>query len=168
MEHFTGTLSKPLHNGRKYLVSFYISYADSFSPYMNKGIGCYFSKVKEPFKSWSPPFYERLVDDTYKPHICSSPDSAIGDTAWVKISGVYIAKGGEKYITLGKFYDKKVAPKLVNKYIDNHFDLLKTKEFVKKYSDIMPFNEHHIFPTEGLLHGAYYFIDDVSVVEIKD
>ena len=59
---------------------------------------------------------------------------------WIQISGYYMAKGGEKYITLGNY-----VPKV-------------KKDFIR----LKPFK------IEFMKSEAYYFMDDVSLVEGKD
>lgn len=65
----------------------------------------------------------------------------IGDTtSWSQIQGVYIANGHEKFITIGNFYN----------------DINTIKSQVKPL--ISPNSEN----------GAYYYIDDISVIEIDN
>ncbi|MBP7464550.1 MAG: hypothetical protein KA793_09460, partial [Bacteroidales bacterium] len=60
----------------------------------------------------------------------------INQTFWVAIEGVYEAKGGEKYLTLGNFnYNYSTLYTLQN--VDSKFNY------------------------------AYYYIDDVSVIEVS-
>jgi hypothetical protein len=69
------------------------------------------------------------------PNILKFNNPIINDTLnWVEISGIYIANGGEKYITLGNFFD------------DANTDTINTGN--------------------GWYLGAYYYIDDVSVIPI--
>jgi OOP family OmpA-OmpF porin len=64
--------------------------------------------------------------------------SQIDTTSWVGVSGEYVAKGGEQYIIIGSFLnDDKV-----------------------KYSKVKPSKE-----IKGAREEAYYFIDDVSLIE---
>lgn len=58
------------------------------------------------------------------------------DYQWLEISGTYIAKGGERYLTIGNFSEN------VRK------DFVKMRKFA-------PF----------IFHEAYYFVDDISLVE---
>ena len=55
---------------------------------------------------------------------------------WIKVSGIYIAQGGEKYITIGNFFDN-----------------------AHTYEDTLNAQSQYI--------EAYYYIDDVSVLEIN-
>ena len=59
---------------------------------------------------------------------------------WTRISGAFIAEGGESYLTIGNF--------------DGYFN-----------SDTLNLHEGGVYPTVGYWEVAYYYIDDVSVVE---
>lgn len=88
-------------------------------------------------------FYESLVDTKYWNPLETSIDllckTNICDTLnWVKIVLSYKAKGNEKYLILGGFKNDKL------------------KLFKTKFKN---------FPIEK---SAYYYIDDVSVIQIKE
>ncbi|MBL7892565.1 MAG: gliding motility-associated C-terminal domain-containing protein [Bacteroidia bacterium] len=111
-----------------YFVSFYINKANSV-PYAVSTIGAYLSNTAISRSDYS--------NFTYKPQINSDSTKPIVDTtSWVKISGVYNAKGGEQYLTIGNFSD------------DLHTKL-----------DSFPPYQNSNMPM------AYYFLDDVSVTE---
>lgn len=86
-----------MKNGRKYCAEFYASLADSSYWAVNR-LGLYISN-------------DAVVDifaiDTLSaiPQIAFDTNSIFLDTMnWVKISGVYSATGGERFITIGNFY----------------------------------------------------------------
>jgi len=109
------TLSTILPNGReyiqvklldslkeniKYLVKFYVCLADS-EKYATDDIGLYFSDTA---------IYKDVFDhspfSSFIPQIENTQGNIITDKEnWTLISGIYIAQGGEQYITIGNFYD---------------------------------------------------------------
>ena len=73
---------------------------------------------------------------TLSPQVFSLPGVYLNDTSnWIEISGTYIAHGGERYIVIGNF---------------------------KPYGQTDTIG---VVNTSSLLNQAYYFIDDVSVVD---
>ncbi|MCF8296890.1 MAG: T9SS type A sorting domain-containing protein [Saprospiraceae bacterium] len=87
-------LTQTLDSGKSYKVEFYISLADK-SKYAIEAIGVYFSKDTI---TWS------ALDQNYHHPQVLNQNGYISDTAnWVLISGIYYAKGGEQFITLGNF-----------------------------------------------------------------
>jgi hypothetical protein len=96
-EYIAVQLSDSMKNGRKYCAEFYASLADSSYWAVNR-LGLYISN-------------DAVVDifaiDTLSaiPQIAFDTNSIFLDTMnWVKISGVYSATGGERFITIGNFY----------------------------------------------------------------
>lgn len=73
-------------------------------------------------------------------HVENTPGNFLTDTTnWIKISGKYKAKGGEEYMTLGTFNDGK------------------------------PISALQVYPATPSPNGdgyGYYFIDDVSLIEL--
>ena len=93
-------LYKPLIRDQKYLVEFYVNRAD-FSTVSVDKIGLFFSKNMIKAQS-----LEELKK--CKPQIINPFGEVISDTVnWRKITGTYLAKGGEGYIIIGDFYDEK-------------------------------------------------------------
>ena len=89
------SLKKPLKANTNYYISFYASLANPMD-YAIKELGIYCSKDTITF--------DQLFADTINPSFINT-DSIIMDTInWVKISGVFKAKGEERYLTLGNFY----------------------------------------------------------------
>lgn len=85
-----------------------------------------------------PDFYKLFKPFNLIPQVENSYGSIITDTAnWVLIRGEFIAQGGEQFLTIGNFYD--------NPQTD--------------YLTVLP-----IWPVEK---AAYYYIDDVSLIEVK-
>jgi hypothetical protein len=93
-EYITGTLSTPLQAGKTYSVEFYSSLNNGYIQAINE-LGAYLS-VSAPG-----PFSNVL-------HISVTPqienNTPLQDTAnWMKVSGSFVATGGEQYITIGNF-----------------------------------------------------------------
>jgi outer membrane protein OmpA-like peptidoglycan-associated protein len=99
-EFIQSKLLYPLQKNEKYHVEFYVNRAN-FSTVSTDRMGAYFStreiKVDQKFQMFK-----------YKPQINNPEGNVIEDTVdWVKVSGVYHAKGGERYIIIGDFYPDK-------------------------------------------------------------
>ena len=107
-----------------YKVSFFLNNHNS-TKYAVNNFGVHLSNNSYT-TTWGPP--------PYIPQILGFNNEIINDTLnWIEISGLYIANGGEEYITIGNFSDN------ANTDIDTG---------------------------NGISLGAYYFIDDVSVIPI--
>ena len=98
-EYIEAPLLVPLTAGKKYCVEFYVASGNTtLISYIIDAIGAYLSK-------------DSIIDTTYKvlPYVSQINNPAgnvISDTLnWVKISGEFIAEGGEKFITIGNFKD---------------------------------------------------------------
>lgn len=127
-------LVSPLKKGSKYCVSFKASLAET-SKYAIDCIGANFSK-----KEYQTEAKSSLVDET---HIQLKDKKALtGLYGWDNICGVYEAKGGEKFITIGNFYN-------------NNQVVMEKMRKVKYYKG-----------TQRIV--AYYYIDDVSVKLVDD
>ncbi len=94
-EYLQGDLKAPLVAGKEYAVSFYVT-LDCSSPQTSTGLGAYFSSERIQVAS-----KEKL---TVKPQIISFEKIVYPD-GWTLISGTFVAKGGEKYITIGSYSD---------------------------------------------------------------
>ena len=84
--------------GKCYYAEFYVVLANSAS-YYNNNIGLLFSKsvVHQPGMG-------KVINAN--PQILNYGNPIIKDTLnWIKVSGIYVAKGGEKFITIGNFND---------------------------------------------------------------
>lgn len=95
-EYIEAPLNSPLAAGKEYCIEFYTSLANG-SGFATDIIGVHLS-------------VDSLLTDSLgnipvEPHINSTLGIFLTDTAnWMLIGGVYIAQGGEKYITIGNFY----------------------------------------------------------------
>ncbi len=129
-------LNSRLEDGKLYLFEMYISYCEE-SPYMLRTIGASIHLRK-------PAYTIPLNVFRYEPQILLTNKKGIrqevGKT-WTKVRGIYRAKGGEKYLSIGNFSTKAFRGRL------------------KKTTWYLP-------PFTGIY--AYYFIDDISLVEVND
>jgi len=126
-EYLQIKLNDTLEWGKKYLVVFYTSLADTMN-YSTNNIGAYFSaspvSITGPGQVLNYP--AQIVNPT--------SNSLTGKTGWRLISDTLFATGGELYMTIGNF----------------NVDSLTDTTYVGN----------------GILNAAYYYIDDVSVIDI--
>ncbi len=131
-EYVQTKLIKTLSINRKYEFSFYINVANFSNDYSLRSFGAYFSSnpiSRNDFK----PF------DNITPQVFYSDNSFITDTInWIKVSGEFIANGGEEYLTLGMFADT------------TNFDTL---------CNYTPFS------CDFIDFATYYYIDYVELIE---
>ncbi|MES2762232.1 MAG: OmpA family protein [Bacteroidota bacterium] len=121
--------AEPLHRGTTYEFEMYIRLA-FWSNASLKSIGALFTKVG--YKSKADAVKTAMIDSV------SKKGSFINGYQWFKISGKYMADGGEKYLTIGNFSAN-----------------------VKK--DMTRMNVFKLGFKE-----AYYFVDDVSLIKAKE
>ncbi len=99
-EYMQTRLNDTLENGKTYCISFYVNRAISHYPYNEVAItkiGLYISDTAIMDTSQHTMSY-------YSPQIVSPAGVYLGDTTnWGEISGMYLAHGGERYITIGNF-----------------------------------------------------------------
>lgn len=146
-EYLQTELKQPLEAGHSYHVSFWVSLADK-SPHAVATLGALFtSDMIEDTTSWDILMEretaenqgdERVSIATYlQPQVVNPTDSMLTDCKiWHEVSGEFTAKGGERFLTIGNFAD---------------------------------FNHSVVTAIESpiaILQGAYYYIDDVSVIPI--
>lgn len=133
-EYMQTKLITPLKSGQKYCVEFFVSLADN-AQFMVDGLGIHFSKGKLKASN------DRRI--SVKPQINNPTRNYLqNDNGWTLLSDVYIAKGGEQFITLGNF-------------IADH-ELRIRKRNLDLEED------------ETLHDYAYYFIDELKVYPIDD
>ncbi len=173
LEHFVGSLAKPLSKDSIYKVSFYIRYAGDMFWIKSKKAEILFTKDR-------PKFNDRFYESLFNPRINSNTGKLKSDIAfnieaannsnkWVQCSAIYKAKGGEKYLTLGFFYQNEQFFKLCNKYIQIQYSPKKKSKFLKnQYLDPIYTNTNFkVYKNLTDVVEAYYFIDAVSVTPIE-
>jgi outer membrane protein OmpA-like peptidoglycan-associated protein len=129
-------LSEKLQEGNKYYFEMWVSWSDH-SNYYAKRLGASLYRKK-------PAYTSEFYVFTNPPQIDLKESKGIvqsDSTQWVKISGVYRSKGGEKYLSIGNFSTTKFRDRLKK---------------VKWWS----LNFWH--------HEAYYFVDQVSLVKLEE
>lgn len=142
-EYLQTELKEPLKAGEMYRVSFYVSLSE-YSSGAVATIGALFTtdRIGDTLRSvlmdksikQLAPGVSQTVATYFEPQVVNDYDRVLDDTkAWMQISGVFTAKGGERFMTIGNFYPASQS---------NVVDL-----------DSLTY----------LLPGAYYYIDDVSV-----
>lgn len=169
-QHLTGTLEHPLEKEKKYKVSFYIQHAGTASQFGCSKIGINFHSTLFPLK-YDPPLYTELFgpEDTF--HIVATNDNFIfNDTAWTEIGGVYVAKGGEKYFTIGVFdLEKMLDAKKMLETVRYQGDPKKREKLMRsaKYQQLIKM-KYEFDPVWHMPEGdPYYFIDMVSVTPLE-
>jgi gliding motility-associated-like protein len=130
-EYIATKLIKPLKKGYTYCGEFYASLADSAN---------YAVSLLSMFFSEDSVFENTFQVLNFSPQIQNDSLNMITDKQnWVKVSGSFVAQGGEKYLVIGNFSDS----------IDVSTHSLK----VSNYSSSSGWNKEM----------AYYYIDNVSV-----
>ncbi|MBI3510613.1 MAG: VWA domain-containing protein [Bacteroidetes bacterium] len=150
-EYVQGSFSHPLVAGKKYSVKFYVA-LDRSSNKTVKDVGCFITKdpgrphalvldpqldtnkLKAAQCPWCP--QDMMLDFLANPQIVDDEYISASD-GWVKISGIYTATGGEKYITIGNFSHSKYKS-------------------IAAYNDTVRSSDH-------IRRSAYFWLDDVSV-----
>jgi gliding motility-associated-like protein len=128
-EYIQVAFDDTLQVGKCYSVAFYANLSNLLRQGANN-IGAYISQTAI---TTAPP---NVLN--FNPQILLPGNPPITDTLnWIKISGIYQATGGERYITIGNFKDDTTT---LSQTVD----------------------------TTSQNFGSYYYIDDVSIYEIKD
>jgi hypothetical protein len=94
----------------------------------------------------------------------------VNDTSWVTIEGIYKAKGGEKYITLGgPFYHIGISEEIERYFniLGRHNETKKLMDFYKKNDDILRLNSKYCKNDSIFDETSFYLFDEISVILIK-
>ena len=109
-EYLEIKLTDSFLTGKKYSVSFYVSFAN-ISKKSCDGFGVYFSVDSVTYYD---PFYGFLP---LQPQVQNPSGNIINDTAnWILISDTIVAQGGEKFMTIGNFKDDANTLNVTNNY----------------------------------------------------
>ena len=98
-EYIGSRLEQSLVPGAKYVLSFFVSLADSCA-YATDQIGCHLSEDSLDIPAMGPSFVTPLINNS---------NGILSDKVnWVEITDTFVATGLEKYITIGSFggYDE--------------------------------------------------------------
>lgn len=174
MEHISGRLKEELISGKRYLVSFNLKKQPTETPLIPKGIGIKFHEDSLLFKGgrkdidnqkvWA--LYDNLFEED-KIFSDFELDEYVLDTSWVEHKFIYTARGGEKYLTLGRFAyenDKEIIQQF-NKLRHNPWEAKILKYVKSDKSKVCKrfFDNKEEFDLEG--HN-YYFIDLIEVTSL--
>lgn len=122
-------LAEPLHRGSTYEFEMYVRLAWWSNAGLHS-VGALFTKAG--YKSQGDVVKAAMIDTVVK------KGALINNYQWFKVSGRYLADGGEKYITIGNF----------SPYVKR--DMVRMNVFKFGFKE------------------AYYFVDDVSLVKAKE
>lgn len=139
-EYIQCKLTEPLKAKQIYCCSFYVNLADKSGKYTDK-IGMFLSKKRIRARN-------KLVIEK-NPQIRNKNGLYLDNKkVWTLICDTFQARGGEQYVTIGNFFnDNNTSIKIVD-----DIKALKKKYPSSYYNDAVD--------------NAYYYIDDVSVIEI--
>lgn len=144
-EYIQTKFSLPLKKNHTFSVTFYVNKNQCTNNFSVSNIGAFISKdsIRQYYIQGQTGYYPNITNFEQKciPQIYNKNLVPYRDTInWVPISGLYKSKGGENWITIGRFND-----------------MLKTEEV---YDTVIEFQGFWKYAE------AYYYIDDVSVYEI--
>lgn len=128
-EYLQTQLRMPLIEGRKYRLTFYTSLSE-YSPHIIATIGGLFTKdrisdttfgviMKKEIRKVSGSISQTIA--TYlEPQVVNPKERLLDNTTeWMKVSGDFIANGGERFLTIGNFY-----PATASNFIERNGDFL--------------------------------------------
>ncbi len=147
-EYLQTRLKSPLMAGKHYRVSFWVSLSEK-SPHAVATLGALFTKECIEDSTLGIVMQRETIDlgdqgaqsiaVYFKPQVVNPRERPLTDTKeWMEVSGEFTAEGGEEFLTIGNFF---------------------------------PFNKSRVVSTRDgntPLHGAYYYIDDISVTCIEE
>lgn len=115
-EYIQGVLLEKLEAGKEYCVSFYASRAES-SKWATSNLGAYVGQRAYDSFAYVPDFLRLKYDVSV-----ASPNPLRSNKDWEKISGTFVAKGGERFITIGIFdTDSLLVVEKQNDYKNSSF-----------------------------------------------
>lgn len=185
-EHIQGELSEALLPNREYKVSFWVKPAYESIEYYSYNIGLRFETNKANFPDHlgcsreEGDDYFNIINPEFTSHISNPKGHFLTDTTWTEVSGIYKAHGGERYISIGTFWDDtpqivKAWEKVSSKYYKKNGDLMfwiskaDCRRFMKIYKVIAlmknPLQTITIEENEG--PSSYYLVDNISVTLIE-
>lgn len=107
-EYIQFSLREPLVAGNAYTVQFHVSLAER-SAFAVSGLGVYFTGEKMNVENNA---YLDVVPDIIAANVVTNTD-------WSVFSATYVARGGERYMTLGCFDDYMVVQKVIPENTNN-------------------------------------------------
>lgn len=139
-EYLETVLTQPLVAGKLYCVRYYVS-LDKRSHFAANDFGAIVSST-----AINSPDYRGSLDYNSEgtPHLDNNNHYITSDEGWVMICDTFIAKGGERFLTIGSF---------MSDFAKNRHEV---KPELKKGLRWMPNCKY-----------AYYYVDDVSLTEVQ-
>ncbi|MBI3510237.1 MAG: VWA domain-containing protein [Bacteroidetes bacterium] len=138
-EYIECKLNAPLDSGKMYRVQYYVA-LDRKSNFSCDHFGAVIARDCMMVKDYHSSFYS--YDPT--PNVMMHDDHYVtSDEGWVLVCDTFIAKGGEKFLTLGSFMGD--FPVRVHSVKPSQHGSLR----------VAPFNKY-----------AYYYVDDVTLTEV--
>ncbi len=127
-------LDSPLKKGMTYCVKMYVSLSEA-SKYASNNVGIHFSK-----KALGTDSKVSMILEPSVVHRENDYETMSARFNWTEVCGIFVAKGGEKYIAIGNF----------NSNEDTRYERMKKDNGTKgiKVSQVV---------------AAYYYLDDISV-----
>ncbi len=129
-------LTSPLKKGMRYCVKFSVSLSEA-SKYASNNMGMLLSK-----KPYGTDAKTSIIEDPSLMHFDNDQKIMTARYNWTEICGVFEAKGGEKFVTLGNFLSNE----------DTKSTRMKKDPKVKA----------------RIIIAAYYYIDNISVTLLSD
>lgn len=163
VEYLQVELMKPLERDQYYCLSFYVG-SSSLNPIVTDKIGAYFTNealktpIWEPFIKYPQVKTEEIIESNEK---------------WVRVEGVFKAKGDEKYMTIGNFYEAHYlkeeqtyanSSQVFTYYYYDNFFLAKSDKFCGTER-----TKNQIREEEKLEHTVYFDSDkyQLSLTELE-
>lgn len=149
-------LAEPLVNGGKYKLAFHVSLADR-SGYMTDRIGACFSRNDRTKKPG-------IAGTFGRPDVDNPMNRFIADTAgWMKVEGIYNARGGERFVQLGNF---QLCERTSRKAVTENKGAGALHNMKRKgTADLDPDKERGL-RRKLLATQAYVYLDAVSLVRL--
>jgi von Willebrand factor type A domain len=135
-EYFECRLNNPLEAGKTYCVRYFVA-LDKKSNFCSKGFGAAVS-VDSFYYGQS-----TCLDRSEAQLIAENDHYITSNEGWAMICGTFVARGGEKFLTIGNFSGE--SPVRVHKADKSQHGSIR----------VSPLNKY-----------AYYYIDDVSLLEV--
>jgi len=146
-EYLTVQLAETLKKGQKYVFSFQISLADKSSFSINE-FGILFSRNTMDFKTNRNIPVDLMRRSGFRNYVVARDHRYFSNVdEWTEISGIYVADGTEKYMTIGNFRGNSTTKKLA---IENRY-----RKSAYYYVDMVNLNEL----------GGGYKADEIYVFE---
>lgn len=164
-EFIAGEFIQPLEPGKEYSVVFDYRFSLYASFYMLEKIEIYITKSIDWFETADlAPNYLDLINDSIVSNVTMNKQIN-NDGNWHKMAGTYKAKGGEKYIVFGMFYQNRKLERIMNNYINNNFRLglnpEKYTQFWRRYKNDL-FLDHNPNYDPEKTHNHYKMILDLT------